>query len=57
MFCEKQYNYKISIIFWEETGGVKPQLTTYVKQRDKGVYKEKAHINVQFYMIPLNSRR
>jgi len=32
--------------FLEETGGVKPLLIIYVNKKYKGVYKEKAHINI-----------
>ena len=42
-----QYNHKRSMFFFlEETGGVKPLLIIYVNKKYKGVYKEKAYINI-----------
>jgi len=37
--------------FLEETGGVKPLLIIYVNKKYKGVYKEKAYININCAVV------
>jgi hypothetical protein len=40
----------------EETGAVKPLLIIYVNKKDKGVFKEKAHINVNCAVVQESSQ-
>jgi hypothetical protein len=53
---EIPYNYKRFMFFLEETGGVKPLLIIYVNKKDKGVFKEKAHINVNCAVVQESSQ-
>jgi hypothetical protein len=37
--------------FWRKTGGVKPLLICFVNKKYKGVYKEKAYININCAVV------
>ena len=44
--CEIQYNYNRSMFFWGENGRGKTPNHYIFNQGDKGVYKERDHINI-----------